>query len=238
MKSQTKALLASVMVLALALSSVGGVTYSWFSDTEESDITVSTGTVQVETQLEKKSTTGYVSQTGMYINYSSPSTDNYRVNINNSGIPVIASVYVIIERYSAYDSTGYKGEVYAAYDESGAFSGYETYSDFFYGDQKRQNNIASYLKFGADPSSPTQKATWNGETVRIGSGISVKDKATGGSFGTFDIRYFEYQCYLGDIAIGNNQSSDYFYFSVLFKSGYDSDMMKKSAHFKKLARDI
>ena len=45
MKAQTKAIVASVVVIALALSAVSGITYSWFSDTEQSQIDVSTAKV-------------------------------------------------------------------------------------------------------------------------------------------------------------------------------------------------
>lgn len=49
MKAQTKALLASVVVIALALSAVSGITYSWWSDSEQTEITVNTGYVDVTT---------------------------------------------------------------------------------------------------------------------------------------------------------------------------------------------
>lgn len=49
MKAQTKALLASVVVIALALSAVSGITYSWWSDSEQAEITVNTGYVDVTT---------------------------------------------------------------------------------------------------------------------------------------------------------------------------------------------
>ena len=45
MKNQTKAVIASIAVIALALTAVSGITYSWFSDTEKADITVSTAVV-------------------------------------------------------------------------------------------------------------------------------------------------------------------------------------------------
>jgi len=48
MKAQTKALVASVVVIALALSAVSGITYSWFSDTDESSITVTTAKVDYD----------------------------------------------------------------------------------------------------------------------------------------------------------------------------------------------
>lgn len=49
MKAQTKALLASVVVIALALSAVSGITYSWWSDSEQTEISVTTGFVDVTT---------------------------------------------------------------------------------------------------------------------------------------------------------------------------------------------
>ena len=48
MKAQTKALMASAVVTVLALSAVAGVTYSWFSDTETSDITISSAKIDID----------------------------------------------------------------------------------------------------------------------------------------------------------------------------------------------
>lgn len=48
MKAQMKAIVASVVVIALCLAAVGGVTYSWFSDTEQSDIDISTGKIDLQ----------------------------------------------------------------------------------------------------------------------------------------------------------------------------------------------
>lgn len=45
MKNQTKAVIASIVVIALALTAVSGITYSWFSDSEKANITVSTAVV-------------------------------------------------------------------------------------------------------------------------------------------------------------------------------------------------
>lgn len=49
MKTEIKAIIVSVVVLAACLVAVGGVTYSWFSDTEQSDVDVTTGTLSVTT---------------------------------------------------------------------------------------------------------------------------------------------------------------------------------------------
>jgi len=48
MKNQTKAVIASIVVIALALTAVSGITYSWFSDSEKANITVSTAVVDYE----------------------------------------------------------------------------------------------------------------------------------------------------------------------------------------------
>lgn len=47
MKTDFKAIITSVIVIALALTAVSGVTYSWFSDTENADITVSTAKINI-----------------------------------------------------------------------------------------------------------------------------------------------------------------------------------------------
>ncbi len=45
MKAQIRMIIASVIIIALALTAVSGITYSWFSDTEQSDITITTAKV-------------------------------------------------------------------------------------------------------------------------------------------------------------------------------------------------
>lgn len=51
MKAQSKAILASLVVIALALTAVSGVTYSWFSDFEQNDIDVSTAIVDMDVEF-------------------------------------------------------------------------------------------------------------------------------------------------------------------------------------------
>ena len=48
MKTETKAIVASALVVALALPAISGVTYSWFSDSEDATINVTTGTIEVD----------------------------------------------------------------------------------------------------------------------------------------------------------------------------------------------
>ena len=47
MKAQMKAVMASAVVIVLALAAVSGVTYSWFSDTDDTEVTISTGVVSI-----------------------------------------------------------------------------------------------------------------------------------------------------------------------------------------------
>lgn len=51
MKTQTKALIASLIVVALGLSAVSGVTYSWWSDSENAQVTITTGHMNLDVDL-------------------------------------------------------------------------------------------------------------------------------------------------------------------------------------------
>ena len=48
MKAQMKAILASLVIIAVALSAVNGITHSWWSDSESTNITVGTGNLDVD----------------------------------------------------------------------------------------------------------------------------------------------------------------------------------------------
>lgn len=48
MKTQYKAIIASAVVVMLCLSAIGGITYSWFSDSEQSEINVTTGKIDLK----------------------------------------------------------------------------------------------------------------------------------------------------------------------------------------------
>ena len=49
MRAQIKIIISSVIIIALALSAVSGITYSWWSDTEQTNITINTGSLDVST---------------------------------------------------------------------------------------------------------------------------------------------------------------------------------------------
>ena len=50
MKTQTRMILASVVVIALALTAVSGITYSWFSDDKKAEITITTGKIDLSVE--------------------------------------------------------------------------------------------------------------------------------------------------------------------------------------------
>lgn len=65
MRAQTKAIIASVLVIALALTAVSGVTYSWWSDSESAEITISTGKMDLKiSENDMKLTAGTEEVTG------------------------------------------------------------------------------------------------------------------------------------------------------------------------------
>ena len=51
MKTQTIMIVASVVVIALALTAVSGITYSWYSDDEQTEITISAGRIDYELKI-------------------------------------------------------------------------------------------------------------------------------------------------------------------------------------------
>lgn len=92
MKAQTKAIIASVVVIALALATVSSVTYSWFSDSEDSSIIVDVGSLDLEIDIGTPETSrpgsitvvdNNVSISGIAANYSAsiPYTVSYNSNI-------------------------------------------------------------------------------------------------------------------------------------------------------------
>ena len=65
MRAETKAIIASVLVIALALTAVSGVTYSWWSDSESAEITISTGKMDLKiSENDMKLTAGTEEVTG------------------------------------------------------------------------------------------------------------------------------------------------------------------------------
>ena len=96
MKSETKAVIASIVVLALALTAVSGVTYSWFSDTEKADIDVSTAVVKYESTFASSSGIGGDATSGFVLkNIAANLNESITVSMtNHSTIDTVYRVYV------------------------------------------------------------------------------------------------------------------------------------------------
>lgn len=125
MKSQTKALLASVMVLALALSSIGGVTYSWFSDVQTSSLGIETATIDVRSGVNVDSAASGICNDpsdplALIVQTNAVGTVELWVE-NHSSIYTDISAKIVVERYQALDSlTGaWVAEVYK--DNNGTY---------------------------------------------------------------------------------------------------------------------
>ena len=111
MKTPTKAVLASMVVLALCLCTIGGVTYSWYSSSDQSQIEIDTAKVDIE--LQEIEITGYPSN----IDESSPSvgTDNKiaiknlapgdKFNVRFTVSSEKSSIDIIYRAYLAFDTS-------------------------------------------------------------------------------------------------------------------------------------
>lgn len=113
MKAQIKAIIASAVVVVLCLSAIGGVTYSWFSDTESNNITINTAYIDIKiTSIEKGTVTGYgdaeINQTARSItinNLAANCTIPLTFTLSNdSSIDIVYVLKTTINNYSALDN--------------------------------------------------------------------------------------------------------------------------------------
>lgn len=70
MNTKAKALITSMVVIALALTAVSGVTYSWFSDTEKTDISVDGAKFDLKTEFGTPTVTNASIGTSAYLDKS------------------------------------------------------------------------------------------------------------------------------------------------------------------------
>lgn len=225
MKSQTKAILASVMVLALALSSIGGVTYSWFSDTEYNDITIGTAKLGVTSTLAINNIENGACEVDRYNNIIiSGATDaDLQLTITNNGsIPVKVIATVVMPTFTAMYYTNNSservdhGRVYATYDSNKNIIGFDTDEYFYNSENIRQNNYSKIL-FGFSENdmvklTPTQIGYLPGNYEFLG----VESNS---------IRHYEYLFKIGEVELDANGDYDTFSFKMSILQGIEAGII-------------
>lgn len=109
MKTETKAIIASVVVIALALTAVSGVTYSWYSDTDSIEITVTTSKVDIRSSLSKaESSTAKITETdpNFQVEISPNQNATFDVSIDDQSTTDIQyRMYIVVDTdgLTAYD---------------------------------------------------------------------------------------------------------------------------------------
>lgn len=104
MKAETKALLGAVVVIALALSVVSGVTYSWWEDSEDTEISVTTGTLSIDTKVTSSDLEGVVegsslpttvSISGLAPDQNHPNSYTYTIEYGATVTTSVQALYII-----------------------------------------------------------------------------------------------------------------------------------------------
>lgn len=109
MNAAMKAALATVAVAALMLSSVG-VTYSWFSASQEYTVNIGTGTFEVSYTL--LSDDGTMEDNTVHMENGAPNKLTLSVK-NDNDVPVAFEASFTVPRYAAYTSPDHSGTSYA-----------------------------------------------------------------------------------------------------------------------------
>ena len=129
MKTEMKAVVASIVVIALALTAVSGITYSWFSASEEAQINVSTGAIKYDAVFTITDNNGADVPIGTDNTFSVAGfvPDNYvmiKANVTNeSTINTVYRAYVEVLAASPTLDEAYlnqftiNGEVFSAYGD-------------------------------------------------------------------------------------------------------------------------
>ncbi len=92
MKAQIRMIIASVIVIALALTAVSGITYSWFSDTEEAKIEITTAKVNYDATF-----VGSVPEGLATLTEASTATTGYAASFNVSNIVAKTTIKIDAE---------------------------------------------------------------------------------------------------------------------------------------------
>lgn len=109
-KSGFKSILASVLIIAMLLSTMGGATYSWFSDSYTSSVEVGTGTVDYRIDVECK----YKDNEG-YDQYKVVS----RIDVTYTNVGTLPITVVSSFRAEAYGEYGSSPRNYYCWDSEG-----------------------------------------------------------------------------------------------------------------------
>lgn len=147
MEAKTKALIAAVVVLALALSAVSGVTYSWFSDSESGTVNVSTATVDID---------------GLTIDGQAVSDSTASIQINDIVPNMSKKVVIEANNNSTYDI---QYRVYAVYDGDGSLTPYDLKNVNINADRQ-----AFTLASGSDKDDDmlaADRATLDGDNAKV-----------------------------------------------------------------------
>lgn len=180
MKAQTKALVASVVVIALALTAVSGVTYSWFSDSEQTDIDVSTAVVKYTSTFEGKKELGEGAITknvadNTFSISNLAAAQNYTINVSTVNESTVQTVYRMYVTHQNGELTDYDLKNILVNDIS------------IFGNEEIVIEDWTSLKAGVNPNDYTIAITtpesygdigdapldWNNESSRAGLKISV-----------------------------------------------------------------
>lgn len=109
MKNHTKAVLASVVVLALAVSSVGA-TYSWFSDTAEINTNVRAASIDVDFRI--------IGDDGSGVSFAAGEREYSLRLVNHSTIAVsVEPSLEVVRHYAALNVNGYVCDVKRSADQ-------------------------------------------------------------------------------------------------------------------------
>lgn len=219
MKHQTKAILASTIVLALALSSISGVTYSWFTDTQTNIIEVSTAVLNLEGTLDNNECTYELTISDVQENGNQTEEDrsnltiiktgtkNYEITAtNDSPIPVDLKVEVLCERYQALINTAHVAEIKP---KTGNQEGYEIIS----------------LGTTADFYNTIPGITFNGSELSALHDETKQDNSGGNSW--THVRHFTYWYTICDITIPPHSSTNSTIpLQIISKNGFNPNLMQ------------
>lgn len=109
MNTAAKATLATIVVVALMLSSVG-MTYSWFSASQEYRVDIVTSSFDVDYSLYSEGS----SITDNAISLEDGTSNNFVLKVtNNNDVPVAFEASFTVPRYAAYTASDHSGTSYA-----------------------------------------------------------------------------------------------------------------------------